>query len=257
VNTAHEAEQVKTEHPHLDVSIAPKTADKIAGKPVPFIKDLLTAAQNNSPESTVIGIINADIILRNLADVAPTIASTASAATMMLPRVDVATAAACDAFQPTGTEKYSIGYDGVFLPRTAIASIPDSIFCIGMPFWDYWLPLMTLLQGQPLKTLASPVALHVDHATRWDKSVYVFFHALVGDMLKVLEHERNTAPTPALQIIADILQHIYNDIFQRATSSQGSDTNMEVLAAFYDRIQEVIVHHIKAKAQPITVPGAQ
>ncbi len=257
VNAAHEVERVKAEHPQLNVTTAKKTAEKIAGKPLPFIKDLFDAAQNNAPDAPVIGVINADIILRDLTDLKQTIGETASTAVVMLARVDLPDIKSCNSFEPTGTEKYSVGYDGVFMHRATAFKIPDSIFCIGMPFWDYWLPLMTLLQGEPLKTLASPVALHVDHPTRWDKSVYVFFHALVSDMMKVLDHERSTMPTPALEIVSDILQHSYNDIFQRATSSQGNEASMETLASFYDRIQEVIVHHIKSKAQPVAVPGAQ
>lgn len=135
-----------------------------------------------------------------------------------------------------------------------LASIPDSLFCIGMPFWDYWLPLVLILQGHTVKTIASPVALHVHHTTRWDQSIYLFFHALMSDVLNVCGAQKSKAQTPALEIAMDMLQHSYQDIFQRATQANADSAAIDNLASFYDRIQEVVVHHIKAKALPLQVP---
>ncbi|MSO99326.1 MAG: hypothetical protein EXR11_14110 [Rhodospirillaceae bacterium] len=115
---------------------------------------------------------------------------------------------------------------------------------------------MTLLQGHGLKALASPVALHVTHDTRWDRSVYVFFHALVSDMLRISADQKSRNDIPAFGLALDVLRHTYNDMFERATkASEGQDNaaNMDVLAAFYDRIQEVVVHHIKTAAKPLLI----
>ncbi|MBL8630424.1 MAG: hypothetical protein JNM81_12380 [Rhodospirillaceae bacterium] len=256
LNAPHEATQVQAEHPTLKVMTATRTAEKAAGKPLPLISDLLQAAQHADPTADVVGMMNADIILREGPQLRTTLLTAASKATVLVPRVDLPNLVACANFQPSGTETYSVGYDGAFLPANAVSSIPESIFCIGMPFWDYWLPLMSLLQGHGLNVIASPVALHVDHPTRWNKSVYVFFHALVGDMMSVLKHERKNATTPALEIVSDVLHHSYNDIFERATRPDATDASQETLAALYDRIQEVVVHHIKAKAKAVLVPEA-
>jgi hypothetical protein len=259
VNAAQEVARIQAEFPALKVVTASRTAESIARKPLPFIGDLLRAARSNAPDAVVVGIINADIVLRPVADLADALTAAAKEATVMLPRVDVADVSAIDAFRASGHETYSIGYDGVLMPTAAISSLPESIFCIGMPFWDYWLPFMTLLQGQTLKTVSSPIALHAAHQTRWDQSVYVFFHALVGDVFKVLEAERKSNPTPALDVVLDIFQHTYNDIFKRATTNTNdvqTDAHMTVLASMYDRIQEVVVHHIKAKAEPVKVANA-
>lgn len=256
LNAPQEASDVQRQFPDVAVITAQRTAAKAAGKPLPLIADMLQAAHENAPTASVIGILNADIILRPLPDLAPALLREASRATVMLPRVDVATLKAATSFAPTGHETYSVGYDGVFMPPALRAAIPESLFCIGMPFWDYWLPLMTLLQGHALKSIASPVALHITHQTRWDRSIYVFFHAMVGDMIKVCAEQKKTATTPALEIMLDVLQHTYNDIFERATAAtpdQDNTASMDTLAAFYDRIQEVAVHHIKAKAEAIKV----
>lgn len=255
VNAASEVDSIRTQFPGVTVVTANRTAEKAAGKPLPFINDMLKAAHENAPTASVVGLLNADIILRSAPNLINALTRDAADAVVMVPRVDVVHLADCATFTATGRETYSIGYDGVFMPPHMIALLPESIFCIGMPFWDYWLPLMVLLKGQPLKSIASPIALHVTHKTRWDKAIYVFFHALVSDMLNVGTDQKRTIQEPAFEIAIDVLQHTYADIFDRATgrNSQDNEANAETLASFYDRLQEVVVHHIKAKAVPLKI----
>jgi len=254
LNAPAEAARVRAEFPKVSVVAADRTAEKAVGKPLPFVVDLLRLSAAQDKQATVAGFINADIILRTDTALAQTLAQHGPQGAILLPRVDVPDLAAARAFKPTGQETYSLGYDGVFLPPRLIAALPENLFCIGMPFWDYWLPLVLLLQGHPLRTLASPVALHVNHPTRWDQSIYLFFHALMSDALKVAGAQKNQSAV--LEVTVDMLQHSYQDVFQRATREGADAASIDTLAAFYDRIQEVVVHHIKAKAQPLSVPDA-
>ena len=141
-----------------------------------------------------------------------------------------------------------------------LGDFADSPFCVGMPFWDYWMPLVALLKGRPLKALRSPVALHIAHETRWDDTIYVYFHALIGAVLQACEASRGrdtSATGRQFELLLDMLKHLYDDAFARGTKT-GSDGNVlpdavEGLAAFYDRFQEVAVHHIKSRAQPLVL----
>jgi hypothetical protein len=256
INAQSEIIDVGKQFPNVSVVTAERTGEKVAGKPLPFVVDLLRIASAQHPGADVVGFMNSDIILRPQANLASILADSGTSSAILLPRVDIPDLKSTATFSPTGRETYSIGYDGIFLPPRMIASIPDSLFCIGMPFWDYWLPLMLILQGHDVKAIASPVALHVQHATRWDQSIYLFFHALMSDALKVSGSQNQTARSPAFEIAIDMLQHSYSDIFQRATQANADSASMDSLAHFYDRIQEVVVHHIKAKAQPLSVPDA-
>jgi hypothetical protein len=256
LNAAEEANHIQHQFPGVSVITAQRTGQKVAGKPLPLISDLLRTAAQNNPTAEVIGFVNSDIFIRPDTKLNVALTTSCASGAVMLPRVDVDHVTQVATYQPTGTEKYSIGYDGVFMSRNAMAAIPDSIFCIGMPFWDYWLPLILILKGQPIYSLQSPVALHVTHDTRWNQSIYVFFHALLSDALTIVGQQRAAAPHGALAVMVDMLQHNYNDIFQRATGPDATPADQDALSAFYDRIQEVVVHHIKAAATSIQLPSA-
>jgi hypothetical protein len=256
VNTAAEILELRKYFRGIDFHEAPRTAEKIVGKPVPFIRDVLLSARAREGSSPVIGLINSDIFIRPIDGLASALCHHAREAMVLLPRVDVANADVVRNFHPNANEKLSTGYDGVFMPAAMLDDIPDSLFCIGMPFWDYWLPLIAILKGHPLKTLVTPIALHVSHETRWDGSVYLFFHALMSDLLKTANAMKPSAAASAFDVVVDALSHVYGDIFERGTKAAQSPQAAEALAALYDRLQEVIVHHIKTKAQPVYIPAA-
>jgi hypothetical protein len=256
LNAPAEAAAVRRQFPGVAVTEAQRTAEKAVGRPLPFIGDLLAAARAHGPAARVVGVINADIVLRPSRDLSAALLRESENGAIMLPRVDVPDLNAIAAFRPSGRETYSVGYDGAFMRPETIADVPENLFCIGMPFWDYWLPLTMVLQDKTLKTLAAPVALHISHPTRWDGSIYLFFHALVSDALKICAARQAKSADAAFAVLLDMLRHSYADLFRRATQGGEANPGVEALASFYDRIQEVVVHHIKAKAVPVAVPDA-
>ncbi len=163
VNGAKEADQVRGEFPEVTVVTAERTTEQFAKKPVPYIHDLLAALRSacagKSLGDCTVGIINADIYLRPLPDLAPVIRREAKGALLLGPRVDVAARADFETFAPSGAETYSIGYDYFLMSGDLLDDFAESPFCMGMPFWDYWMPLVALLKGRPLKTVTTPVAL--------------------------------------------------------------------------------------------------
>jgi hypothetical protein len=267
VNGAAEAIVVRSAYPGLAVATAPATAERIAHKPVPYIHDLLKtlrsacAAHDVPLKDCTVGIVNADIYFRDVAGFADTLRREAQGALILGPRVDVDASASFTAYRPTGDETYSIGYDYFFMSGDLLDDFADSPFCMGMPFWDYWLPLAALLQGRPLKSLNAPVALHVTHDTRWDDSVYLFFHSLVAYVIELCRKTsgRDTsAAARQFDLLFDVLQHLYGGVFARGTdpapgTSAPDPAGIAALADFYDRFQQVAVHHIKSRASTIAI----
>lgn len=269
VNGKAEADSIRASYPGVEVVVPASTAERFAKKPVPYIHDLLKAlraaiaASGRDPATCVAGIINADIYVRDVAGLKAFIQREAQGALLCGPRVDVPGADHFAAYQPTGREVYSIGYDYFFLPGKFLDDYAESPFCMGMPFWDYWFPLVTLLRGKPIKALNSPVALHVSHETRWDDTVYLFFHALITYVMELARTTRGQNPKAEgrqFDLLFDFVQHLYGAVFKRGTEADAGGAvdaaGVAMLADFYDRFQQVAVHHIKAQAAPVTLAEA-
>jgi len=267
VNGAAEAPAVRAAFPDVTVVTAATTAERFAHKPVPYIHDLLKAlraaciARDVPLDQCTVGVINADIYLRDVPHLAAALRREAKGAVIMGPRVDVDASDSFVAFRPTGAETYSVGYDYFIMSGDLLDDFADSPFCMGMPFWDYWLPLVALLQGRPLKSLNSAVALHVSHDTRWDDSIYLFFHSLIAAVIELCRKTNgrgSAAESRQFDLLFDVLSFVYNGVFARGTEP-GKDSNtpdpagIAALADFYDRFQQVAVHHIKSRATTITV----
>lgn len=257
LNTEQEISVLKSEFQSVEFIAAPRTAEQHAGRPVPYIFDLLNAAKDRTTEGDTIGIINADIFLRPLDGLLPWLKTQAEGALVLGPRVDVADTQAIRTYTPETTPTFSVGYDYFVMDRDLVDDFKDSPFALGMPFWDYWLPLTAYLAGRPLKALLSPVALHVHHETRWDDTVYLFFHSLIA---YALEQSKNTATddNPAgrqLSFFLNVVAHHYGSIFENGTSgreaTEADGNAIAAMADFYDHFQQTAVHTIKANAQTI------
>jgi hypothetical protein len=262
VNTAAEIDQFKPVYPDIHFIAAERTAEQYAHKPVPYIYDLLQAAKTQSSPGDTVGIINADIFLRPDPGLKQFLIQSAEGSVVLGPRVDVTTADSFEVKAPISDPKFSVGYDYFIMSRDVVAVFADSPFAMGMPFWDYWLPLTAYLAGCDLKSLNSPIALHVNHETRWDETIYLFFHALIA---YVLEQSKNNTgqgnggnTTPAnrqLAFLLNFISHHYGFILDNGTSGKEGappdETAIAALADFYDRFQEAAVHTIKSNAEVI------
>lgn len=267
VNGASEAERLRATYPGLTVVTVPATAERFAKKPVPYVHDLLKSLRSACTAHGVplahctVGIVNADIYFRNVPGLDETLRREAKGSLILGPRVDVDASASFTAFLPRGDESYSVGYDYFFMSGDLLDDFADSPFCMGMPFWDYWMPLAALLQGRPLKSLNAPVALHVTHDTRWDDSIYLFFHSLVAYVIELCRkttQRDQTAAARQFDLLFDVLSHLYSGVFARGTepgagASAPDPAGIAALADFYDRFQQVAVHHIKSRASTLTI----
>jgi hypothetical protein len=262
VNTAKEIEQFKPAYPDIHFVASERTAEQHAHKPVPYIYDLLQVAKTLSAPGDTVGIINADIFLRSAPGLKQFLMQSADGCVVLGPRVDVTSADAFTAKDPISDPTFSVGYDYFIMSRDVVDDFTDSPFAMGMPFWDYWLPLTAYLAGRTLKSLNSPIALHVNHETRWDETIYLFFHALIA---YVLEQSKNNAGprnsgsgTPAnrqLAFLLNFVSHHYGFVLDNGTAGQDGappdEAAIAALADFYDRFQEAAVHTIKSNAEVI------
>jgi len=257
VNTADEIGRLSESYADIEFVPTTRTAEQHAGRPVPYIYDLLMAGKNHTSEGDTVGIINADIFLRPQNNLKSFLMKEAEDSVVLGPRVDVAAPADFQTYVPASDPSFSIGYDYFVMDRNLLDDFTDSPFAMGMPFWDYWLPLTSYLAGRALKALKSPVALHVHHETRWNDTIYLFFHSLIAYALEQSKQASSgdDAQTRKLSFFLNVVAHHYGSIFETGTGGSDSETmdgaSVATLADFYDHFQETVVHTIKANATTI------
>lgn len=257
VNTPEEIATLSGSYPGVRFVPATQTGEAIAGRPVPYIGEMIHAARTTG--AGVIGIINADIVLDPTPDLAARLTQIAQTDFVLGPRVDVTDTAGLTAPLPEDIS-YSVGYDYFLFPADFADALGPAPFCIGMPFWDYWLPMTALLHGYGLKTIKVPIARHLFHETRWDDTIYFFFHTLISDLVRQTRTDDPpaTAEQSQIRLLSDLLAHVYAGIFDAGTKppadlpQPAKEACVNALATFYDRVQETVVHHIKTAATSVT-----
>ena len=125
----------------------------------PTIDDLLAAL----PDDDYGGIINSDIFLKVKAS-AVRAKLDASHASLIGQRWE------CNEWREP-QNVFELGFDYFFFHGRAKPAIASSVFRIGRPAWDYWIPLK-LLQAGPVVLVTEPLALHVKHPYRWPQAEY-------------------------------------------------------------------------------------
>jgi hypothetical protein len=167
VNTKPEIDLLLEAFPQVQFIETGRDASAIAGKPYIFFDDLLHALKESKAE--VCGIVNSDIHLLAGADFPEFIRHNAADGVLFGARVDV------ESFDSPAGEMYDEGFDYFFFGRKIISAYPAAEFCLGVPWWDYWAPLLPLLAGMPIKELLTPVAFHIRHDAHWDDRLYENF----------------------------------------------------------------------------------
>lgn len=149
-----------------DISFQPVARDgkALAGRPFVYFDDVIGALKR--AETTVCGIINSDIHLNAGSEFLDFILNEAKDAFVFGSRIDVQSFGALD-----GKEN-RWGFDLFFFSQDFTQIYPKSQFCLGVPWWDYWAPLVPTLKGLPVKLLVSDVGVHLLHENNWSIELY-------------------------------------------------------------------------------------
>lgn len=186
-----------------DVEFVPVTRDARGkyGKPYVYFDDFL--AYFRECGDPVCGIVNSDVHLLSEYALPAFFAGEAKDGLVFGSRIDVKSLG-----QRQGS-MYHAGFDFFFFDRKLLELYPAEEFCIGQPWWDYWLPLMALNRGVPVKRLMTPVAFHLKHPVQWQPEV----RTQLG--LAMAKH----IPTPTkytADTIQDFLEYACGNIRKRA-----------------------------------------
>jgi hypothetical protein len=217
LNIERECKILESQFPDVEFHRPPRDGTKIAGKPLVYFNDILRWYADHG-DQPICGIVNSDIVMAPVACAMEVLRQSATGGMLISSRIDV------DSFDPPIGNWYPEGYDLFFFDRTLIDCYTPSNFMLGMPWWDYWAPSAPLLQGYPVRRLASPLICHEKHPINYSADSHVHFareyiHHLTGISLAPL---RKGLPSAVIEAEYEInAKQLWDETFEFVRSNSA------------------------------------
>src|SRR5579871_2909774 len=192
VNDPSEIPALATRYPEVTFHPALRSATAISGPKTPFITDILSTLAA-APES-VVGIVNADIVLEPgpmWRDMAKRLITGRSVA--------FARRYEARSLLDGPLVRYVYGFDCFFLGKAGASLLAAEArqFAMGLPWWDYWVPLSLASRGYDLLTIRRPATIHLIHdSTRAPVAHTPNWRRLALDLAASLVEERGQESIP-------------------------------------------------------------
>jgi tetratricopeptide (TPR) repeat protein len=218
VNGADEIPLLSERYPEVEFIPLTRTARSVFGRNTPFIADMLSVLAGRS--EPVLGIINCDLLFepdsfwREL----PRVIATQTL--IMGHRYDVFT------LEGGVMTPYYAGYDYFFFDRAAAMALAQTPrpFSMGLPWWDYWLPLSLRLRGYQIQCLKTPVVLHLQHEQRIGART-VIARTLAREFARAMLHDSR---------VANLRSQDWHDLVELCRMLDQAD-NAQVEAGAFDK----------------------
>jgi hypothetical protein len=137
----------------------------------------------------------------------------------------VVTGQRCDTKSLAGgaLHRYFPGFDYFFFDKPAAEDLASDThpFSIGLPWWDYWLPITLKMRGYEIRCVARPATLHLAHefgaatrSTAWRRFAVEFARAVLS------ESESSRGPPPQWEDLISLCREL----------AQAADSTVDVEA---------------------------
>jgi glycosyltransferase involved in cell wall biosynthesis/radical SAM superfamily enzyme YgiQ (UPF0313 family)/ADP-heptose:LPS heptosyltransferase/ubiquinone/menaquinone biosynthesis C-methylase UbiE len=248
INGEEEIETLKGTFPNVRFIQAKRDARNILGRPFVYFDDILEYLRQT--DSEICGIVNSDIYLSGDENVVSFIRSQAKNSLVYGARTEV------DSLENLSGTAYQCGFDFFFFDKSMISHFPKSDFCIGAPWWDYWMPVILVLAGCPVKKLISPFAYHVRHPCKWDlKQWFLMGGKLYGYLREIIcEKIASKSLTGRWDLLARMLSTYAHFFIKKIGSAQNKDEHTKIL---YQSGGPCILEFLGIESQPIDQTGRQ
>lgn len=164
INAPEEMDILRPNFPDMEFVAATRDARARYGKPYIYFDDFLTYFTNQ--DCRICGMINSDIHL-DKDNFHAIVYKEAMNSLVYGPRVNV------DSLDTSKGTMDIYGFDYFFFDKRLISCFPQEEFCIGLPLWDYWVPLVAASNKVPMKKIVTPVAYHVKHHLNYEQKTLV------------------------------------------------------------------------------------
>jgi len=166
INGTDEIEQLKTQY---EVQFIPtfQTMERNYGKPYVSINamlDFCKALAHKGEEKDFI-LINSDIILKDAKDVLKKyFATKCNEGVAVCKRQDYSAPDFSDAHE------YEFGMDMFLLKDKWLDIYPQSLYCMGQTWWDYWIPFRAIRSNVKVFMIKEKIAYHKQHDIQYNEA---------------------------------------------------------------------------------------
>jgi len=244
LNSPAEIERLAGDFPDVEFIPLLRDARLTAGKPVIYINDILQHFRESGVDR--FGIINSDIFVNGT--VMDFVNGQPDGTFVACPRTEV------ENFGDVSGSLDPLGYDAFFFSRVTLPVWNETQFCLGMPFWDHWFPMMPLLAGRTCRKLHSAAFQHIPHPVSRDDSFFMFNDHFAGHIIAAMQGSiigfGGGFKTEKFEILRDAA----------AAESPGASEEIRLdrlreLAAYYDELSRYVVKFIDEKFEKIEFPA--
>lgn len=211
VNGEHEMALLEKAYPRVErCTVDMDAKNRPGGRPVPFIRDLLDCIVKNSGGGWC-GLINSDIYLEGLEERWSDVENVLPGSLVVIRRMEMT--------WPSRTQSkvYPFGFDAFLMDPALCDSLPDCEFAMGIPWWDFWLPVVAWLRGFNVYQLKPTAAYHMSHPSVWNNEQFigygrVFLKQMRAEAERACEDsvlaQRGEWILNALELIKDAAQEV-------------------------------------------------
>jgi len=164
LNSRQEIELLQTNYQNVTFYSVEKDASAAVGKSLVYLKDLFNYLQTRGTK--ICGLVNSDIRLEAGDGLIDFLYKEGQNAVIFGSRVDV------ERPELTEGEIYQNGFDFFFFDKELLGLFPESKFCLGLPWWDLWVPAVAIQKGLTLKYLTTSVAYHCQHEVNYKQEFW-------------------------------------------------------------------------------------
>ena len=256
-NTPNEITKLADEFSTITFIPTIRTAEFYTGKPVPLISDILQYLDLSKQKYC--GIVNSDIYFSSTSPLDVIIKKHIKNSFIYGARYEVNNLTSLKGkFDP-------FGFDYFIYDRQLANRWDDNRFCLGMPFWDHWFPLIPILNGHKVKKIVSPIARHETHLNSWSANTLAFndefVRILINYQMRDITTHNNQKPTASLIDFnaIDIQQPYYqiktklNEQSDKSLDNPQTYCLTEDLAKLFDRITIDILKFLEIHSEKIKI----
>ncbi len=244
-NAPSELEDVSKDFPGVTCATALRDGRLATGRPVVFINDLLQKLRDTG--FSVGGIINSDILIAPKSNIRAFLEDMPNDCLLACPRTEVH-----DFSEDQGTLDL-LGYDAFLFHRTLLPDWNETRFCLGMPFWDHWFPMMALLAGRRLLKPVSADFRHIPHPVSRDDSFFMFNDHFAEIMIsKMRDNQIGFGEGFEVTAYGGLREAAVRESEASAPDDHHSQAFAE-LAQYFDGLTKYVIKFIDEQAEKIVL----